>query len=200
MIASHRYHGEQSPASPSSAFLHRTENEKNRSFGKKAFLLFLFATSVCIGAASVKGRGDLRSAIEIITTSTDKDDGINKSESVNGNTDTTTPTNNNIGFGSVATASAGATVLKECGPEHSEDHECDQGERCIKLAIETTTDEEEIYYAHPQHPTRIKKGPNDDFVVNDNERKEREAWYCIPESYSSGSMSSSIPMNIYEVR
>lgn len=210
MIISHEYHGERSlpSLSSSSAFLHRKENGKNRCFGTKTFVLFLLAISACIGVAVLRRQGDLRSTTGIDTFTSlyyhsnynknlNEGDGVNKSDRGDGSTNIP-PTN--IAFGSVSSDSDGSALLKQCIPDQPDVIGCDVGERCTKLSFETTSVEEENDNAHHQRSPRIRKGASDGVIVNGDESEEREAWYCLPESYASESASSSIPMNIHEVR
>lgn len=200
-------HDENSSSSPSSFFSSSKKKlETECCFGKKAMLLFLLAESVYVTLAIVKVTYDLRSTVGIFTTITalyhhanntnEEDDGGIIIDESSTNTSAT-----NIPIGSVATDSTVPTIFKNCSPEEPNVRGCDVGERCTKFLIETDVNNEENDNTNHQHPSRIKNRINDNFNTDDDESKERETWYCIPESYFSTPTSSSspTPKNLNEV-
>lgn len=187
--------------SPPSLFI-KKNHETESCFGKKTLLLLMISTLVCIAFAVGNVLSDLRISIESVTTikalyrlANNTFHGENSDGGSSTNTSATnTPTH-------IATDSRLPTIFKKCRPEEPDVRDCDVGERCTKLSIETNAyDEEDDNYDY-QRPSKIENRVRDDSNVNDNDkRKERETWYCIPESYFSAISSSSTPITVNEVR
>ena len=175
-------------------------------FGKKTLLLFLLAAPVYIILAIVKAPDDLRSTVGIFTTITALYHRANNTneERVGGNSNDDSNTNasaTNIPIGSVATDSTVPIIFKNCSPEKPNVRGCAVGEQCTKLPIETDANDEENHNTDRQHPIRLKNMVDDNFNTDADESKERETWYCVPESYFITPTSSSSPksMNLDEV-
>ena len=199
---------DENSSSPSSSFFSSSKKKivSKCFFGKKTLLLFLLAAPVYIILAIVKVPDDLRSTVGIFTTITALYHRANNTNEEraggNSNDDSSTyASTTNIPIGSSATDSTVLIIFKSCSPEEPNVRGCAVGEQCTKLPIEIDANDEENHSIDRQHPIRTKNMADDNFNNDDDESKEQETWYCIPESYfiTPTSSSSPKPMNLDEV-